>query len=67
MSQAWSWKHPAGIPYGVAILYIIVVSVAVVRHVVVAVSGEAQELCILIEAVAPQVFDTREKKFSHPR
>ena len=45
-------RLPAGIPEGVAFLNIEVLAVAIERHVIVAVAGEAQKLCILIEGIA---------------
>ena len=45
-------RLPARIPHAVSILYIVVMSAAVHRAVVIAVACESHQLCILIEAVA---------------
>ena len=45
-------RLPAGIPDRVAILYVEIFAVAVGRHIVVTVTGQAQQLGILIEGIA---------------
>ena len=45
-------RLPAGIPDAASILYIVVMAAAVHRTVIVAVTREPHELCVLIEAVA---------------
>ena len=43
---------PPGIPDGISIFYIYVLSVSVVRNVVVAVTGDPEQPCIFIEGIA---------------
>ena len=45
-------RHPARIPYGIALFNVIVVTVAVIRNIVVTIPGEAEQLCVFIEAIA---------------
>ena len=44
--------HPSGIPDGIALFNIVVVSIAVERNIVITVSRQTKKLCIFIEAVA---------------
>ena len=44
--------HPSGIPDGIAIFNIVVVSIAVERNIVITVSRQTKKLCIFIEAIA---------------
>ena len=53
---------PAGIPNGVAVLDIKVASAQINRHVVVAVTGNAAEPCVLIEAVAARSVGNKGEK-----
>ena len=44
-------RHPTGIPYGITVFYIEVTATLIVWNVVVAVTCQAQQLCIFIETV----------------
>lgn len=59
--------HPSGIPDGIALFNIVVVSIAVERNIVITVSRQTKKLCIFIEAIATAGIEIREKKFSEPR
>jgi hypothetical protein len=55
---------PSRIPYSIAILDIEISTAVVHRYIIVAITGDAAELCILIEAVtASGVRDQREEVF----
>ena len=59
---------PAGVPDGIAVLDIEIVAVAVQRHGIVAVTGQAEQLGVFYKKLyPPEVLETKEKKPSIPR
>ena len=46
------YRHPAGIPYGIAFLDVIITSALVIWNIVITITGQTEKLCILIKAVS---------------
>ena len=45
-------RHPARIPYSIAVLDVVITSPLIIWDIVVTITGQTQKLCILIKAVA---------------
>ena len=59
--------HPSRIPDCIAFLNIVVMTVAVEQDVVIAVSGQTQELCVFIKTVSAAGVGDQGKKSLDPR